>query len=140
MKISKLLVIPLVFAAIGCASYRPVVDENEHYESVGSTRAEADIDACMAKADRYLETHKSDRMLKEAGRGAAGGAIVGGLIGALTGDAGKALGGAAIGAGIGATSRAADVAAKDKLTPDELKQRYVSNCLKRKKYVVIGWK
>lgn len=140
MRPYRFLVIPLLLSAIGCSSYRPIVDENEHYQQVGSTRAEADIDTCLAKAERYLETHKSDGLLKEAGRGAAGGAIVGGLIGALTGDAKTALGGAAIGAGVGAASRATGEVAKDKLTPDDIKQRYVSNCLKRKSYVVIGWK
>lgn len=140
MKSKALLVVFLIAGAIGCSSYRPIVDENEHYMKVGSTRAEADIDDCLARADRYLEVHKSDRILKEAGRGAAGGAIVGGLIGALSGNGGKALTGAAIGAGVGAASRAGGVASKDKLAPDEIKQNYVTQCLKRKRYVVLGWK
>jgi hypothetical protein len=140
MKKEGLLLIPLALLVIGCSSYRPIVDENEHFRQVGSTRAEADIDNCLAQGDRYLETHKSDRLLKEAGRGAAGGAIIGGLVGVFTGSSKNALAGAAIGAGVGAASRASTELSKDNLNPDELKQRYVSNCLKRKKYAVIGWK
>lgn len=126
--------------AIGCSSFRPIVDENAQYERMGTSRAESEIDSCMAKADRYLESHKKDRMLKEAGRGAATGAVVGGIFGALSGNAGNALGGAAIGAGVGATGKVIGESTKDKLSPDELKQNYVTNCLKRKNLVVIGWK
>ena len=130
----------MVSTLFGCSSYRPVVDENEQYQKIGSNAAESEIDSCMAKADRYLESHKNSRMLKEAGRGATSGALLGGVLGALSGDSSKIIGGAAIGGGIGAASSAAGVAAKDNLSPDEMKQRYVSNCLKRKNLVVIGWK
>lgn len=140
MKLSPLMLLPFLFVGVACSSYRPVVDENAQYQKVGSARAESDIDDCMAKADRFLESHKSDRMMKEAGRGAASGAIIGGVVGLMTGDAKTALGGAALGAGVGAASRAAGEATKDKLTPDRMKKNYVSNCLKRKNYVVIGWK
>jgi hypothetical protein len=135
-----LFAIVLMAAGIGCSSYRPVLDENDQYLKVGPSRAEADIDACLAKADRYLESHKNERLLKETGRGAAGGAIIGGVFGALTGNTRDALGGAAIGAGVGALSGAAGQASKDRLAPDELKQRYVTHCLRRKNYAVIGWK
>jgi hypothetical protein len=140
MKIPHLLLFSLLVAAVGCSSYRPVLDENDQYLRVGPSRAEADIDACLAKAERYLETHKNERFWKETGRGAAGGAIIGGVFGALTGNTRDALGGAALGAGLGAASGAAGEASKDKLKPDELKQRYVNNCLRRKNYAVIGWK
>lgn len=123
-----------------CASYRPVLEDNEQYMKVGESRAEADIDDCMARADVYLEKHKSDRMMKQAGRGAVSGAIVGGIMGALTGNTNDALKGAAFGGAVGAASGAAGEATKDNLKPDEMKQQYVAKCLERKKYNVIGWK
>lgn len=130
-----------VFLFSSCATYRPVLDENSKYLQVGDEQAERDIDSCMTRADAYLEKHKSERMKKEAGRGAVSGAIVGGVFGALTGGGLKsAAGGAAVGAGVGAVSGAGGAAAKDNLTPDEMKQAYVVRCLRRKKYDVIGWK
>lgn len=124
-----------------CASYRPILDENEQYERVGEVRAEEDIDQCVAKAERYLEKHSSEQTKKEMGRNALTMGVIGGVVGGLaTGRVESAAGGALIGAGIGAGSVAVGSAMKDKLTPDELKKRYVSNCLKRKKYQVIGWK
>lgn len=130
----------LLTITVGCSSYRPVVDENEGFDRLGPSGAEKAIDDCMARADRYLEAHKSQRLKNEAGRGAVSGAVIGGIAGALTGNTRNALGGAAIGAGAGAAGRALGVATKDGLSPDELKQNYVARCLKRKNLVVIGWK
>ena len=124
-----------------CASYRPILDENEQYEKVGESRAEADIDQCVAKADRYLEKHSSEKTRKEMGRKALTLGAIGGVVGGLSsGNLSGAAGGALVGAGIGAGSVALGDAMKDKLSPDELKKRYVSNCLQRKNYQVIGWK
>jgi uncharacterized protein YcfJ len=137
----KYILISVVLFASACASYRPILDENSHYNQVGEQQAEADIDQCLAAADKYLDKHKSERMGKEAGRGAATGAIIGGVLGVLGGGTLKS---AAIGTGVGAVAGGAvgagKVAAEDKLTPDQIKQRYVSNCLARKDYQVIGWK
>lgn len=135
-----ILFMSLGFVLFSCASFRPVLDENDHYQKVGDVQAEVDIDDCMARADVYLEKHKSERMKKQAGRGAISGAIVGGIMGALTGNTNDALAGAAVGGAVGAASGAAGEATKDNLKPDELKQQYVSRCLERKKYNVIGWK
>jgi len=138
MKITLLLC--LANSMIACSSYRPVVDEDNQYQKLGSSRAESEIDHCLAKADRYLESHKDSRLLKEAGRGAAAGAMLGGVLGALSGNSRNLIAGAAVGAGVGAVGNSVGVMTKDKLSPDELKQQYVSNCLKRKNLVVIGWK
>lgn len=125
----------------GCASYRPILDENEQYMKVGETQAEKDIDQCLARADAYLEKHKNDRMKKQVGRSAVTGAAIGGIIGALSGQGlSSAAGGAAIGGAAGAGGAYAGEKSKDQLSPDHLKQRYVTNCLGRKKYHVIGWK
>lgn len=124
-----------------CASYRPILDENDQYMKVGEAQAERDIDQCLARADAYLEKHKNDRLKKQVGRSAVTGAAIGGIIGALSGqNLGSAAGGAAIGGAAGAGGAYAGEKSKDQLSPDHLKQRYVTNCLARKKYEVIGWK
>jgi outer membrane lipoprotein SlyB len=124
-----------------CASYRPILNDNAQYQKVGEAAAEADIDACMQKADAFLEKHKEERAMKQAGREAVGGAILGGVLGALSGRGLEgAAGGAAIGGAVGAGAGYAGQKAKDNLTPDELKQAYVQKCLQQKNYEVIGWK
>lgn len=131
----------LTFLLSACASYRPVLDENPKYVKVGEERAERDVDACMSRADSYLAKHREERARKQAGRGAVIGAVAGGAIGLM---AGGNIGSTAVGAGVGAAGGAAGGylgdKAKDNLTPDEMKQRYVMNCLSRKQYRVIGWK
>lgn len=131
----------IVSVLSGCASYRPILDEDDTYTSAGEARAERDIDTCMTKADSYLKKHKGDRMAKEAGRGAVGGAIVGGALGlVMGGNVASTAVGAGVGAAGGAAIGAGGVAAKDNLSPDQVKQNYVERCLNRKSYTVIGWK
>jgi len=124
-----------------CASYRPILDEDEAYTSVGEGRAERDIDTCMSKADTYLKKHNSERMGKQAGRGAVGGAVLGGALGlVMGGSVASTAVGAGVGAAGGAAAGAGGVAMKDNLSPDEIKQNYVERCLGRKHYTVLGWK
>lgn len=131
----------LLLSLSGCASYRPILDDNEKYQQVGESQAEKDIDACMTRADAYLEKHKSERMKKEAGRSAVSGAIVGGLIGVVSGGGLRSGAiGAGVGGAVGAGAGAAGVAAEDNLTPDHIKQNYVTRCLQKMNYDVIGWK
>lgn len=138
-KVLSVTAIGLIFTA--CASYRPILDENPKYNKVGEVRAEKDIDECMNKADSYLAKHKNEGMKKQMGRQAVQGAALGGIIGAVSGNGLQgAVGGAALGAGVGAAGAYADEKTKDNLKPDQLKQRYVRNCLERKDYQVIGWK
>ncbi|MEK6773698.1 MAG: hypothetical protein AABY64_07150 [Bdellovibrionota bacterium] len=80
-------------------------------------------------------------MKNSAIRGAGKGAMLGGVVGLLSGgNLQSTAGGAALGAGIGAAGGVIGEATKDKWEPDDLKQRYVKNCLERKKYQIIGWK
>ena len=140
-KFKNMVLVALALSLSACASYRPILDENEKYDSVGETRAEADIDYCMNRADRYLAKHKSEKTKKEMGRQALKGAAVGGLIGGLGGgNLSSAAGGAIVGAGVSAGATALGASMEDKLSPDQLKKQYVRNCLNRKNYQVIGWK
>lgn len=131
----------LALALAGCASGRPILDENAKMLKVGEARAERDIDECLARADRYLARHKADLHKKEVVKGAAVGAVAGGLIGATSGKGlGNTLGSAALGAGVGAAGSFLGTKTEGVTKEDHLKNRYVENCLKRKDYEVIGWK
>lgn len=128
-KLSIILILSIISA--GCAS-KPILYPNRKYQAVGKDMAKKDINLCMAKADRFLESSKGKAILKSAGRGSVFGAVVGGITGLFTGDVTEALaGGAAIGAAGGATAEA--------ITPDRLKQSFVTRCLQKKGYEVVGW-
>lgn len=125
------LLFSLVLALSGCSS-KPVLYPNEKYESVGEEKAKLDTKTCMDKADKFLKSPKAKKMLKSGGAGALLGGVVGGVAGIFTGDiAGSAAQGAAMGGAGGAVAGA--------LSPDELKQRYVNQCLGKKGYQVLGW-
>lgn len=123
------LVLLLVLGA--CAS-KPKLYPNDKLKEVGKEAAQKDIDKCIADADEYLEGSEGKKIAKSAGAGAAIGATIGAIGGALTGDFGGSLvRGAAVGTGAGAVGGA--------LSPDELKQRYVNQCLADQGYRVLGW-
>lgn len=128
MKISWLVVL----LALGACASKPKLYPNEKLKEVGKEAAQKDIDKCIADADAYLESSEGKKIAKSAGAGAAIGATIGAIGGALTGDFGGSLvRGAAVGTGAGAVGGA--------LSPDELKQRYVNQCLADQGYRVLGW-
>jgi uncharacterized protein YcfJ len=141
MKFRPTLLTITTLSLFSCASYRPILDENQKYQTVGEAKAESDIDTCMTRADSYLAKHKDERTKKAVGRSALGGAMIGGVIGAVSGRGIEGLaGGAALGAAGGAAGGYVGEKTKDNLSPDALKQKYVANCLQRQQYQVIGWK
>ena len=128
------------FALLSCSSYKPILDQNEKYFQVGKDEAQKDIDKCLADGDEYLKQYKAQRAMKEAGRKAIIGAFIGAAAGFVFGENTKSLAkGALIGTGLGAAVGGLGVVGEDKVSPDYIKQRYVSNCLGRKGYQVIGW-
>ncbi len=141
LKIFKLAAIGLLLASLfGCATYRPIVDQNAHYNEVGQTQANRDINECMRAANAYLSQYKTQREENAAKREAGMGAIVGGALGLLGGgNLRSTIGGAAVGGVAGGLMGAGGVAAQGNLTPDQIKERYVDNCLARKGYSVLGW-
>lgn len=119
----------LMFA--GCSS-KPKLYPNEKFKTVGKDQANQDIRQCMADADAYLESSKGKQIAKGAGSGAAVGAAMGAVTGIFTGNFGRGLvQGGAIGAAGGATAGA--------ISPDQLKRRYVNQCLAEQGYQVLGW-
>lgn len=121
----------LLFTLSSCAS-RPKLYPNETLKAKGKEASETDIDMCMKDAETYLDSSEGKKIVKSAGFGAAVGGAMGAVAGAFYGDI---SGGAARGAAIGGTGGAVS----GSLTPDQLKHRYVNQCLADKGYNVIGW-
>ena len=123
----------LVFLLIlvSCAS-RPQLYPNQKLKSVGKESSKKDIDKCLSDANNYLESTKGMQVAKGAGAGAVIGAAMGGVAGLFTGNLGRGLvRGGAIGAAGGGVAGA--------LSPDQIKHRYVNQCLADQGYQVIGW-
>lgn len=141
----KFLKITIIFATslslISCSSYKPILDQNEKYRAVGEKQAQQDIDSCKKDADDYLDKYKAERAMKEAGRKAVIGGVIGAAAGAIFGGGVRsALVGTAIGAGAGGAIGGLSVVGEDNVEPDVIKQRYITNCLGRKGYSIIGWR
>lgn len=127
----RLLIIISLFLFVSCAS-KPVLYPNNAYKKVGKDKADQDIDLCVEDAEKYLASGKA----KNVAKGIGAGAILGGAMGAVTGIfRGDIMGGAVQGAAIGGTG--GGVAGS--LSPDQIKRRYVNECLAKKGYRVIGW-
>jgi len=136
----KIATILLIFLLFSCASYKPIFDQNDKYFSTNEEQRQSDADSCKKEASEYLDKLKAERAAREAGRKAIIGGVIGTAIGAISGKNLKStLTGGVIGAGIGAVAGALAVAGEDKVKPDVIKQRYISNCLAKKGYSVIGW-
>ena len=126
----------LALGASGCASRRPVLYPNDHYQAVGTERAQADIAFCTQAARSYAGS--PSRTADTAGRtatGAAAGAVVGGAVGAVVGSPGR---GAAAGAA-GGGSRGLLGGLFDR-GPDPIERRFVEQCLRERGYRTLGWR
>ncbi|MCP4913647.1 MAG: glycine zipper family protein [Oligoflexia bacterium] len=123
--------IPLILLLSACSS-SPVLYPNKKYQKVGKEVAMADVKKCEEKGDQFLESSRAKKILKGAGQGTVFGSAVGAVTGLLTGDF---IQGLATGAAIGATSGAVG----ESITPDRLKQSFVTRCLNDQGYEVIGW-
>lgn len=126
--IIKICLISMLYA---CSS-KPVLYPNSKLKELGKTRADQDIERCLADADDYLESPKAKKILGSAGKGAIFGTAVGAVSGLLTGDFTRGL---TSGAAVGATAGAAGEA----ISPDQLKRSFVNRCLADKGYQVLGW-
>jgi outer membrane lipoprotein SlyB len=136
----KIIVITFLTIILSACSYRPIFNPNIKYKSVGEEVAQSDADICMQEANEYLKASKKRRAAKETARGIGWGSILGGIFGFLIGgDSVGLIKGVAAGAGTGAITGGGGVLAEDTLKPDQIKQRFVSNCLSQKGYQILGW-
>jgi uncharacterized membrane protein len=127
----RVFLVSMVLVLVSCAS-RPKLYPNEKLKSVGKERAQKDTEKCIADADAYLESSKGKKVAKSAGAGAVIGGAMGAVSGMFTGNIGSGLlRGGAIGAAGGGAAGA--------LSPDQIKRRYVNQCLAEKGYQVLGW-
>ena len=140
---SVFVVLGLSFAVSACASKRPVLYPNEHFQQVGDTAAARDIDECMRLAEEYTsggsqKSQVAKEAAKDAAIGGATGAAVGAVGGAIYGSAGKgAAAGAAGGATAGLLSR---LFRGGSSSPDPVYVNFVNRCLQERGYEPIGWK
>lgn len=130
-KTIKILILSLSLPLIGCAS-RPKLYPDATMKSKGKEASEADINQCLSEADTYLDSAEGKKMVKSAGFGAMVGGAVGAVAGAFSGNIAR---GAAQGAAMGGVGGGVAGA----MSPDELKHRYVNQCLSDKGYRVLGW-
>ncbi len=135
----KTLLFLLIFSLISC-SYKPILDENYKYQTTSQKEIKQDIKDCEERADNHLKGLKAERAAKEGVRRGAIGAFFGGIFSFIFGGSTSSLiKGIGIGAGVGAASGVVLTAGEGKITPDKFKQRYVSNCLAKKGYQVLGF-
>ena len=135
-----LYIILLIFSLASCSSYKPILDQNEKFLASNETERQKEISVCKSEANEYLDKLKTERAAREASRKALIGGVIGAAVGAFSGKNIKStLIGTAIGAGAGAIIGGLSVVGEDKVKPDVIKQRYISNCLAKKGYSVIGW-
>ena len=132
------LTLVFVLAMEGCASTRPVLYPNEHFNAVGTEAAERDIASCIDLA----EAAGADSGDSDAGQAAAqtaGGAAVGAAAGAVGGAVVGAVGsGSAIGAASGATAGILHwIFSKPERSPAF--ENFVNRCLEERGYQTVGW-
>lgn len=121
-----------------CASPKPILYPNPHYDAVGEAAAQADIAECRTQAENAGASKGGDAAAQTAKRTAVGagvGAAAGAVGGAIFGSAGR---GAAVGAASGATAAALRSVFRPK-RPSAAYQRFVDRCLFDRGYEPMGW-
>jgi len=132
----------LLFAAalgLGCAGPKPILYPNAHYQSVGKSVAESDIEGCRIAADAAGANRDPGKVTRGARSAAAGGAIggaAGAAGGAVVGHAGR---GAAVGAASGAAAALMRAILFQRQTTSQAHIAYVDRCLQDLGYEPVGW-
>ncbi len=134
---SSLLLVVILFS---CASYSPIFDNNKKFIEVGPKVANKEFEECKKEAENYLNQYKLKKASNEARRKAIIGGIFGGLWGLVFGNSTQSIiegvvGGSIFGGLYGGISSLGE----DKIKPDEVKKNYITRCLNRKDYEIIGW-
>ncbi len=136
MRPALALLLATSFLVAACATPRPVLYPNPHYQQVGEEQANSDVADCQAKAKQYVKDHKAELVARHSTLGAATGAVLGVVASAFTGNIARgAAEGAAIGGAGGAIRGGAQAA-----SPDQVQRRFTDTCLVEKGYQPIGWR
>jgi hypothetical protein len=124
---------------VACAGPKPILYPNAHYQRVGESVAESDIEGCRVAADAAGANRDPSKVTRAARSTVAGGAI-GGAAGAA---GGAVVGHAGRGAGFGAASGAAAALMRSLLfqrkTTSQAHINYVDRCLQDLGYEPVGW-
>ena len=131
----SLLGVSLVLA---CASPKPVLYPNSHFQRVGAEVAQGDIRECSDLAENAGAAAADGKAVETAKKTVGGGAIgaaSGAVGGAIVGSAGT---GAAIGAAGGATASLLRSLFGTK-APSQTHMRFVDRCLRDRGYEPMGW-
>jgi hypothetical protein len=134
--IRRFAVVGLVLSLASCASKRPLLSPNAHYESVGAETAGRDVDDCMRRAkDSGIGTSAKREAAESVGGGAAVGSASGAVAGAIAGGAGR---GAAAGAAGGAVAGLFHLLFRRKASNPTFRL-FVEQCLTDRGYQPGGW-
>jgi outer membrane lipoprotein SlyB len=132
------LTLVIALATAGCATARPVLYPNAHFNAVGSAAADRDIASCMELAAAAGADAAGSRAGQAAARtagGAAVGAATGAVGGAVVGSAGS---GSAVGAASGATAGLLHwLFSRPPRSPTF--ENFVNRCLQERGYEPVGW-
>jgi hypothetical protein len=132
---TRALRIAAALALAGCATSRPILYPNAHYQSVGADAAEREISEC-----RKLAETAGAREGPGAGGQVAGSTAAGAGIGAAGGAVGGAIGGSAgLGAAGGAVAGFLGGLFSRKPKPDAAYRNFVDRCLRERGYEPTGW-
>jgi len=133
-----ILAVAIALLLEGCASTRPILYPNQHYNTVGAKAAESDIERCMDLAEAAgADSGGSDA--GEAATNTVGGAAIGAASGAVGGAVvGAAGSGSAIGAASGATAGLLRwIFSEPERSPAY--ENFVNRCLQERGYQPVGW-
>ncbi len=135
------VILPLTVVA--CASQRPVLYPNQHWQRVGHGAADRDVNECMHRAEEYVASGGGTSALEQAavagGTGATIGAAAGGAGGAVLGRAGAGAAVGAAGGGAAGVTRGLIHGLTRKQRPRPVYKNFVNRCLREKGYEPIGW-
>jgi hypothetical protein len=134
--IRRFAAVGLALSLVSCASKRPVLSPNAHYQSVGAETAERDVDDCMRRAkDSGIGSSAGREAAESVGGGAAAGSAAGAVAGAITSGAGR---GAAAGAAGGAVAGLFHLMFRRKASNPTFRL-FVEQCLTDRGYQPGGW-
>ena len=135
--------VALGLGVAACSTPRPVLYPNDHYNRVGQTVAERDVDDCIARAKQFGASASQAQgaggdVATHTVAGAGAGAAIGAVGGAVMGNAGEA---AAVGAATGGTAGLLSgiFGGSRSRGPDPTFATFVDRCLRERGYEPIGW-
>ncbi len=134
--IRRFAIVGVALSLMSCAAKRPVINQNAHYDSVGTEAADRDIDDCMRRAkDAGIGSSTGREAAESVGGGAAAGGATGAVVGAIASGAGR---GAAAGAAGGAVAGLFHLMFRRKASNPTFRL-FVEQCLTDRGYQPGGW-